>query len=159
VAGLGVALLGSLPSPAGEDASADRINKLIEQMGNETSAEREKAMKELHAIAAKSGVHPLEVFRKAAKSDNAEVKRRAKELVKKEEEVQRKDLLAPSHVRLYYEGRLISEALYVFNLRSPCHIELHDPEGELKAGTITIDNTGKTTCVAPVETGICLRES
>ncbi len=49
-------LVVSLPMPAGETVSAEKINKLIEQMGSGTFAEREKASKELDAI----GVPALE---------------------------------------------------------------------------------------------------
>jgi hypothetical protein len=97
--GLGLALLISLPSPAGEEVSADKIDKLIEQMGSGTFSEREKASKALDAI----GVPALDALRKAVKSDDAEVKRRAQDLLKRiEKRAESVAFLAPKRLSLVY---------------------------------------------------------
>jgi hypothetical protein len=139
--GLGLGLLASLPSSADETVSADKINRLIEQMGSGSFADREKATKELDAI----GVPALEALRKAAKSDDVEVKRRAGELLKKiEKQAESAKLLAAKRVHLVYKETPIAEAVADFEKKSGYTIHLHDPEGKLKERKITLD-TGETT--------------
>ena len=70
---VGLALGGSLPRAAEEVPSKEKIDKLIGQMGSGSFKEREDASKELAAI----GVPALEALRKAAKGDDAEVRKRA----------------------------------------------------------------------------------
>src|SRR6185437_12792105 len=139
--GLGLTLSGSLPSPAGEAVNAEKIDKLIEQMGSGTFAEREKATKQLDAI----GVPALAALRKAVKSDDAEVRKRAEELVKKiEKQAESAAILAPKRVHLVYKDTPINEAVADFQKKSGYTIHLHDPEGKLKERKITLD-TGETT--------------
>jgi len=138
---LGLALLGSLSSPAGEAVSTEKIDQLIEQMGSGTFAEREKATKELDAI----GVPALEALRKAAKSDDAEVKRRAEELVKKiEKQAESAKVLAAKRIHLVYKDTPVPEAVADFRKKSGYNFHLHDPQGKLKERTIGLD-TGETT--------------
>src|SRR5579885_1502601 len=79
LAGLEFAFGTSLEIVAGETVGAEKIHKLIEQMGSGTFAERESATRELDAI----GVPALEALRKAVMSEDAEIKRRAQELLGK----------------------------------------------------------------------------
>ncbi len=138
--GLGVALLGSLPSPAGETVSGEKIDKLIEQMGSGTFAERQKASKELDAI----GAPALKALRKAAKSEDAEIRKRAEELVKKiEKQAESATILAPKRIHLVYKDTPVSEAVADFQKKSGYTIHLHDPQGKLKERKITLD-TGET---------------
>jgi hypothetical protein len=139
--GLGLALLISLPSPAGESADKEKIDKLIDQLGSDSFAQRKKAVKELAAI----GPPALEGLRKAAKSEDAEVRKQAEELVKKiEKEAASAKILAPKRVHLVYKDTPVPEALADFQKKSGYAIHLHDPEGKLKKRTITLD-TGETT--------------
>jgi hypothetical protein len=138
---LGLALLGVLPSPAEEAVNPEKIDRLIEQMGSGTFAEREQATKALDAI----GVPALKALRKAAKSDDAEVRRRAVELVKKlEKQAESARILAPKRVHLVYKDTPLREAVADFQKQSSYRLYLHDPQGKLKERTITLD-TGKTT--------------
>ncbi len=138
---LGVFLLGALPSPSSEAVSAERIDRLIEQVGSGTFTEREKATKELDAI----GVPALGALRKAARSDDAEVKRRAEELVKKiEKQAESAKVLAPKRLRLVCTDTPVSEAVAQLQKKSGYNLFLMPPEGERKEGKVTLD-TGETT--------------
>jgi tetratricopeptide (TPR) repeat protein len=68
----------SVQSPAQEKANPDEIKKLIEQLGSPKFSEREEASQQLQKI----GQPTLDALRKAAESKDAEVRRRAKELVR-----------------------------------------------------------------------------
>src|SRR6516162_9138639 len=121
LAGLAIALAASLPMPAGETADAGKINKLIEQMGSGTFAEREKATRELDAI----GVPALEALRKAATSEDAEIKRRAQELLSGiEKRAESARLLAAKRVHLVYKDTPVAEAVADFQRKSGYSIQL-----------------------------------
>src|SRR5579884_3737996 len=76
------------PAPAAQPAKAPtqteaaRIAELIQQLGSDNFAEREKATKELETI----GAPALDALRKAARNDEAERRKRAEDLVKKIED-------------------------------------------------------------------------
>lgn len=139
--GAGLALMLSLPSPAEEAPNKEQIDKLIDQLGSGVFAEREKASKELAAI----GVPVLEALRKAAKSDDAEVRKRAEELIPKiERQAESLRVLAPKRLHLVYKDTPLTEAVADFQKKSGYSIHLHDPEGKLKERKIALD-TGATT--------------
>jgi|SRR5579884_487062 len=138
--GAGMALLISLPSSADEAPSKDKIDKLIEQLGSGSFAEREKATKELAAL----GVPALEALRKAAKSEDLEVRKRIEDILPKiERQAESARLLAPKRVHLIYRDTPLGEAVADFGKKSGYSIELHDPDGMLKDRKITLD-TGET---------------
>jgi hypothetical protein len=67
------------PQVSSEPATdADEIDRLVRQMGSDSFTERQKASKALEAI----GEPALETLRKAAKDGDAEIRRRATELVR-----------------------------------------------------------------------------
>jgi hypothetical protein len=67
-----------LPQASSEPATdSDEIDRLVRQMGSDSFTERQKASKTLEAI----GEPALEALREAAGSSDAEVRRRATELV------------------------------------------------------------------------------
>ena len=78
----GLAALVALPGWAAEKeakkADADKIAKLIKQLGSDSFDDREEASKALDAI----GEPALGALKKASKSDDAETQKRADELVK-----------------------------------------------------------------------------
>ena len=77
--GFAIALACWPPCPAADTEAAEKIDHLVRQLGSATFAEREAAAKALEAI----GTPALEALRKAAStSDDAEVRRRAGQLVK-----------------------------------------------------------------------------
>lgn len=123
----------------GDDAA--RAIKLVEQLGSDRFAEREKAAKELDRI----GAPALEALRKGARSDDAETKQRAEDLVKKiEARSLAADLLTPKRVHLFYKDTPLAEAITDFTKQSGYQLSLSDPEGKLKGRTITLD-TGEVT--------------
>ncbi|HEY1338846.1 MAG TPA: hypothetical protein VGF59_15125 [Bryobacteraceae bacterium] len=68
-----------LPQVWSEPATeADEIDRLVRQMGSDSFAERQKASKALEAI----GEPALATLRKAARDSDAEIRRRATELVR-----------------------------------------------------------------------------
>ena len=139
--GAGLALLIALPTPADEAPSKEKLDKLLEQMGSGTFAEREKATKELSAI----GVPALEALRKAAKSEDAEVRKRAEDIIPKiEKQAESIRILTPKRVHLVYKDTPLSEAVADFQKKSGYTLHLHDPEGKLKDRKVTLD-TGATT--------------
>ncbi len=141
VFGAGLALLLSLPSPAEEAAQKEKIDKLIEQLGSGTFTEREKATKELTTI----GLPALDALRKAAKSEDAEIRKRAEDILPKiERQAQSIRILTPKRVHLIYKDTPLAEAVADFQKKSGYVLHLHDPEGKLKERKVTLD-TGETT--------------
>jgi hypothetical protein len=141
IASLGFVLLASLPSPAEEVASKEKIDRLIEQMGSSAFAERQKAMQALDAI----GGPALEVLKKAAQGGDAEVRSRAGDLVKKiETRLTREKVLAGKRVHLVGKDMPVKDAVAGFQKKSGYIFYLHDPDNQLKDRTVTLD-TGETT--------------
>lgn len=130
-----------LPSPSDELPNKERIDRLIEQLGSGNFVEREKATKELAAI----GVPALEGLRKATKSDDAEVRKRAENLLPQIEiQAESTRVLAPKRVHLTYKDTPLPEAVADIQKKSGYTIYLHDPDGKLKERKITLD-AGETT--------------
>lgn len=79
VAGLALGVLvGALRADPGKDGTADRVARLIEQLGDRQYARREAAGRELEAV----GEPALPALRRAAAgADDAEVRRRAEQVV------------------------------------------------------------------------------
>lgn len=137
----GATLLMALACPAGETPTKERIDRLIEQLGSNNFAEREKASKELEA----TGLPALEALRQAAKSDDAEVRKRAETLLPKiEMQAESIRVLAPKRVHLVYKDTPLGEAVADFQKKSGYTIRLHQPDDKLKERRITLD-TGETT--------------
>src|SRR5262245_14937573 len=84
---LAAGLLAALPTTAAEKVDSNRIGKLIEQLGSGDFAERERASQALDAI----GADAMDALRAATKSDDAEVRRRAEDLVAKWEKIAERD--------------------------------------------------------------------
>lgn len=140
-AALFVALAAGFTAPADDKADAAQIDKLVEQLGSGTFAEREKASKELDRI----GAPALEALRKAAKSPDFEVRKRAEALVKSiERRTASQTLLAPKRVRLAYKDTPLKDALEDFRKQSGYEINLFDPDEKLGERKITLD-TGDAT--------------
>jgi hypothetical protein len=130
------------PSPrASETPGKDQIDRLIKQLGSDSFAEREKASHELAAI----GVPALQALRQAVQSTDAEVRKRAEELLPKiEMQAESMRVLAPKLVHLIYKDTPLNDAVADFCKKSGYSIQLHDPDGKLKQRKITLD-TGETT--------------
>jgi uncharacterized protein (TIGR03067 family) len=72
-----LAALGGLLGDPQDDPVAERVARLIKQLGHHNFAKREEAGKELDAI----GEPALDALRKAASAEDAEVRRRAERIV------------------------------------------------------------------------------
>jgi RNA polymerase sigma factor (sigma-70 family) len=146
VAGTGAGAL-AYRAPGGDapstQAAADdgTIARLIEQLGSDSFAEREKATKELEKI----GAAALPALRKAAESDDGERRKRASDLLRKiEGRAERDKVLAPKRVHLVYKDTPLAKAVADFKKKSGYDLALSDPQGKLKARTVTLD-TGEVT--------------
>jgi hypothetical protein len=138
---VGLALRIALPGSAGEAPSKVQIDRLIDQLGSGDFSEREKASKDLAAV----GVPALDALRKAAKSEDAEVRKRVEEILPKiERQAESARVLAPKRVRLVCKEMPLPDAVADLRKQSGYTIELQDPDGKLKERKITLD-TGDTT--------------
>jgi hypothetical protein len=138
--GLGFVWLMTGPVAADKDDAA-QIDKLIEQLGSGSYQEREAATKALDLI----GIPALEKLRQATQSDDAEIKRRATDLVKRiEKRAEVSRVLTPKRVHLVYKDTPLKEALEDFKKKSGYDLVLQDPENKLADRKVTLD-TGETT--------------
>ncbi|HMF14675.1 MAG TPA: hypothetical protein VKE94_20305, partial [Gemmataceae bacterium] len=138
---LGLGLLALFVGPVAADKNdAEQIDRLIEQLGSGHFQEREAATKALDAI----GAPALEKLRAAAQGDDAEIKRRATDLVKRiEKRAQVSRVLTAKRVHLVYKDTPLAEALEDFKKKSGYDLTLHDPEKKLGDRKVTLD-TGDT---------------
>jgi hypothetical protein len=132
----GLATLSAAPAPG----TADRIARLVEQLGSPKYDEREKASADLEAI----GEPALEALRKAARMDDAEVKRRAAELVGRiERKVESTQVLSPKKIHLVFKNTPLPEAVAEIKKQCGYDVVLQDPQNKLQERTVTLD-TGET---------------
>ncbi|HKI34595.1 MAG TPA: hypothetical protein VKA46_22255 [Gemmataceae bacterium] len=138
---LGLGALVAAPAAEARKADAERIAKLVKQLGSDSREDVEKATKELEEI----GAPALGALREAAKDGDGDVKSRAEALVKKVETKAAADkLLAPTKVKLVFKETPLADAIAEFNKKSGYTIVLHDPHKKLKERTVTLD-TGEVT--------------
>jgi hypothetical protein len=137
LAGLGLTTLSSLPAPAADPRpSAAKLRQLIDQLGSASFTEREEATAALDA----AGEPALPGLRKAVESDDAEVRRRAGDLLKKiEQRVDAEHLLAPAKVKLWFKDTPLSEAVAELSKKTGCHVTLQDPTGRLRDRKVTLE--------------------
>jgi hypothetical protein len=139
--GFGLAALAVAPTPAADSADARKIEKLISQLGSDTFSERQKAAAALDAI----GEPALKALQKAAEGEDAEIRKRARELAGKIETwVESARILAPKMVHLVFKDTPVAEAVGDLRKQSGYNVVLHDPENKLKGRKITLD-AGKVT--------------
>jgi hypothetical protein len=138
---LGLGAVAVLPAPAADKADAERIAKLIKQLASDSFAEREKATDDLDAI----GLPALEALRKAAQSEELEVRMRAGRIVAKlEKQLESAKLLAATKVRLVCKDTPVAEAVQQLVEKSKYNITLYDPQKKLVDRKVTLD-TGEVT--------------
>lgn len=138
---LAAGLVAAVPTGAAEKVDADQITKLIEQLGSGDFAERERAYLALDKI----GADALDALRRATKSDDAEIRRRAEDLVAKWEKIAERDkILKPTMLRLTFKDTPLPEALDTVRQKTGLQIYLHDPENKLANRKVTVD-TGELT--------------
>lgn len=135
---LGLAALGLAPA---DTPSADQIKKLIEQLGDDSYAVRQKASETLYKL----GAPALDALQAATKHPDAEVRRRASELYSRIEKVaETQQILTPTLVHLAFKNVPLNTALEDFRKQSGFPIVLLDPDNKLASTKVTLD-TGKVT--------------
>ncbi len=139
--GLALGFMPAKAAPLPDATDSSRIARLIEQLGSADFETREKATRDLDAL----GAAALEALKKAATSDDPEVRRRAEDLVGKvERKAQSEKALAPQKVRLVLKDVPVPEAVALLKKESGFDVVLADSDGKLKERKVTLD-TGETT--------------
>lgn len=125
------------PEPA--DARAAR---LAARLGSVAFAEREAAAAELETL----GLDALAALRKASRSDDLEVRRRAAELMSRiERRLETVRLLEPRRVRLLFRDTPVAQAVDDVARQTGLAVKLHEPDkAKLADRKVTLD-TGDTT--------------
>jgi hypothetical protein len=125
----------AVPAPAADKADG-RIDKLVEQLGNDDFNEREKASAALDAV----GEPALDALRRAVKSTDEEVHKRAETLVGKiEKRLETANALKAKRVHLVFKGASLNEALLDFEKQSGYHFTLIGSESEFASRKVTLD--------------------
>src|SRR5262249_13909352 len=117
------------------DEKAERLTQLTLQLGSSQYSEREAAERELDA----AGPTALPALKRAAQSDDAEVRRRAEALVQQiEKRVETAKLLEPRTVRLVYRHQPVAEAVADFAHQTgfPLQIGGNTPQGNISVKPI-----------------------
>lgn len=128
------------PRP-GQTPDAERVAALIAQLGSGRFADRETAARELEAL----GPIVREPLRTALEGDDAEVRRRARQLLRKIDLRQEAtQLLQPQRLRLLYRATPLAEALADFSQRTGFDFQLEDRD-RLVERRVTLD-TGELPC-------------
>jgi hypothetical protein len=153
VLALGLALTAAVALSFGQDKKSDaksdeptapkptpeqqkRIDQLIKQLASDDFTEREQAHKEL----AKIGPAAIPALREAAKSPEAEVKRRAADLVSHLEELLKSAKhLAPKKVHLKFKDVSVVDAVADLSKQSGYPIQLRGDKTKLVERKITLD--------------------
>ena len=108
------ALAGAQPK-----AASPEVRALVEKLGSEDFAEREAAGKRLDEI----GAAALDALRAAIRSDNPEVSRRAKEIVRRiERRVANEKTLAPTLVELDAKDKRLDDLLDELSKAAKCDV-------------------------------------
>jgi len=131
--GVGV-VLGSLA--LAQQPTDKTIAGLIDKLGSGDFEDREQAEQELDKL----GLKAIDALKQAAKSDDAEVRRRAEELVAKIEKREASALiLRPTRVTLSLKEVPVAEAIAALSKQSEFAIHLHDPEEKAKDVKVTLE--------------------
>ena len=133
--GLGLLAL-TIPTSAADKPSDAEIAKLIKQLGSDEYAVREKASEALDKI----GAPALEALRKAIKDGDAEISRRAEDLVGRiEKRGETASILAAKKVKLAFKDTPVPQAVEELRKQSGYNIVLQDPKNTLKDRKVTLD--------------------
>jgi hypothetical protein len=142
----GLCGLSLAPAAAAGVAAPDAVTRWIDDLGSPNFTAREQASRALEA----AGPDVLPTLRKAAASDDPEVRRRADVLVRRleAEELTRK-VLAPTRVRLVYHDVTLREALTDLDRKTGFPFALQDTRLAFDR-RVTLD-TGDTTAWQAVD--------
>ncbi len=127
--------------PATKPAEAERVARLIAQLGSSQFAEREAATRALAAL----GPAALDGLRRAAQADDAEVRRRAQKLLRGVEQRLTADrLLKPRPVHLVYRDMPVTAAVADLAHKTGLRLQIVGDAAPLAQRRLTLD-TGETT--------------
>ncbi len=134
--------LTALPLAAGDKPDAGQVARWIDRLGSARYVERERASKALEAV----GVPALAALRKAARSADLEVRRRAEVLVDRiEKQAEAAAVLAPTRVRLAVKDRAVPDVVAEMARLSKCDVQVHpNVRARLANRKLTLD-TGDVT--------------
>jgi hypothetical protein len=132
--------VGPVPA-AGPPADGARIARLVGQLGSSSFAQRQEAARALDAV----GGPALEALRAAQRNPDPEVRRRARDLVRRiERREETARVLRPQRLRLVYQNTPLKEALADFSRKSGANFDLQGRAPAVAARRVTLD-TGETT--------------
>lgn len=124
------AILGLSGLVTGQD-----IPKLIGDLGSVSFDDREKASKKIESI----GTPALEGLRKALKSEDAEIRKRAEELIARiESNSQNQKLMSPTLISINLKDATLSEVVAELVKQSGYRIVIQDRKGELSQKKLSI---------------------
>lgn len=133
---VGLALVAGAVSAQPPD---DRVPQLIRQLGSDQFSEREAAVVALDSI----GTPALPALQQALRSEDPEVRRRARLLITRiEKRVEASQLLAPRRVHLIYQDTPVSAAVADFARKTGFPILLQGDTSKLSNRKVTL-NTGE----------------
>ena len=137
IIGLGIGTVMAVPSSPGADQN--KIGQLIAKLGSDNFRERDAANKELDAI----GEPALEALRKAAKSNDMEVAKRATDLIGKiEQRAENARLLAPTYVELNLKEATLDDAVAELSKKSGYSIVIGGDKTKMSDRRVTLE-TGR----------------
>jgi hypothetical protein len=131
------------PNAGGQTGKGDdqHIAELVKKLGSMNYAEREKAKKDLDML----GMAALEQLRRAAKTDDLEIRTRCEKLIDKlETKIAADKLLAPKKVHLKVKDVTVVQAIEQLQKLSGYPIQIDGDRTPLTKRTITLD-TGEVT--------------
>ncbi len=126
---------------AAEKSPPDRIARLVAELGSARFADRDQATRDLDAI----GEPALAALRQAARGSDAEVCRRAEELIERiAKRVETAKLLEAKRVRLVFKDKPLADAIAELSRQTGLQVQLGGDKSKLANRKITLD-TGEVT--------------
>lgn len=143
----GLLAAATLSAAAPEETDAGTVPALIQQLGSNRFAVREAATQALEEM----GTAALEPLRGALRHEDAEVRRRARLLLRKlEERADAARLLEPQRVRLVYRDTPLAEAVTDLTRKTGLEVRLEGDGEKLAERKVSLD-TGEVTCWEALE--------
>jgi hypothetical protein len=134
--GIVIALGLSSVAAAQEKSEAGRTAALVNQLGSQIFAEREQAARALDAL----GPAALNALHQAARHQSLEVRRRARDLIRKiERRAETARLLRPARVRLAYKDTPVPEAVADLMTQTGLTLKLEGDSAVLARRKLTLD--------------------
>jgi hypothetical protein len=133
----------SLPAaePGAKPPEAVRVARLIAHLGSNQASERDAASRELATL----GPAALDGLRRAAESEDPEVRRRARQMLQKAEQcLLNERLLKPRSVRLVYQDVPVTAAVADLARKTGLRLQIIGDAAPLAQRRLTLD-TGETT--------------